>query len=216
MLIQGNLFTDYYIPDSVIAEIRQHLLLQPAVIAVGVDPEYDSSGDEFIITVVIADCDDDTYNVVAGYLFHYAKEINQKLETSIYFHPAWLQYPDDFYTSFLRSFIMELKFFKTRTAPNRNYVEIISGNFSIKEGELDYSETKLLKKWFQSYSRAANKPLLVQLQTSSSNGSLYLRSDEVTGEVFTNPELLKERLTQLHQIEVDFFKQIEYIKQPKF
>lgn len=110
----------------------------------------------------------------------------------------------------------ELKFFKTRTSPNRNYVEIISGNFSIKEGELDYSETKLLKKWFQSYSRAAKKPLLVQLQTSSSNGSLYLRSDEVTGEVFTNPELLKERLTQLHQIESDFFKQIRYIKQPKF
>lgn len=106
MNIQGDLFTDYYIPDSAIAEIKQHLLLQPAVVTVGIDPEYDTSyDDELVITVVIADCDDDTYNTVASYLFHYAEEINQKLATPVYFNPEWLQYPDNFTTSFLRSFL---------------------------------------------------------------------------------------------------------------
>lgn len=112
--------------------------------------------------------------------------------------------------------MQELKFFKIRVSPNRNYTEIISGDYVIKEGALDHSELKLLKKWFESYSRSAYRNLRVQIQTSSSNNSLYLRSEEITGEVYTDPELLKNRLTQLHQIEADFFKQIDYIKQPKF
>ncbi len=110
----------------------------------------------------------------------------------------------------------ELKFFTTRIAPNRNYTEIVSTNFSIKKEELDFAETKLLKKWFESYSRNACTNLCVMLLTSSCNDSLYLRSDELTDEVYACPDALEERLKQLRRVEFDFFKQIAFIKQPKF
>jgi hypothetical protein len=112
---------------------------------------------------------------------------------------------------------MDLKFFKTRTAPNRNYVVIVeSGTFCIKREELDHCELQLLEDWFSSYSRNACRDLHVKLHHNLDNGAVYLKSDKVMGEVYTNPELLKDRIEQLHQIEADFFSHLNYIKQPKF
>lgn len=54
MLIQGNLFTDYYIPDSVIAECRHQLQKIPEVVSVEVDPDFDTDFmGEFIIHVFV-------------------------------------------------------------------------------------------------------------------------------------------------------------------
>ncbi len=63
MLIQGDLFTDYYISDSIIAECRHQLLSIPEVVSVEVDPDFDTDfkGD-FILHVFVIQMLGDRFN----------------------------------------------------------------------------------------------------------------------------------------------------------
>lgn len=88
MYIQGDLFVDCYIPDSIVAECREHLLSFPIVKDIRTKP-YTTA---FYIEVVIDTWDDDAYNELATYLITYENEINKKLGTPILFYPEWLQY----------------------------------------------------------------------------------------------------------------------------
>jgi hypothetical protein len=109
-----------------------------------------------------------------------------------------------------------LRFFTTRISDNRNYVEIVSGDYVIKRDDLDFNELRLLQKWFDSYCRNAIRDLGVKLEQNRENGVVFLQFTTFMGEVYANPDFLEERLQQLEQIEADIFKQIDYIKQPKF
>jgi len=106
-----------------------------------------------------------------------------------------------------------LKFFQVTISDNRNYAYIKGTNFVIEKQELDYNELQLLKKWFASYCRNAYRKPDVRLATSI-NDTLYLTTEQY--EVYGCPDLLAKRITQLHQIEADFFAKIAEIKQPKF
>lgn len=109
-----------------------------------------------------------------------------------------------------------LRFFKTHISDNRNYVEIVSGDYFIKKGDLDFNETRLLRQWFDSYCRNAVRDLRVKLEQNRENGVSYLQFTTLIGEVYADPDALQERLEQLEKIESDLFRQIDYIKQPKF
>lgn len=82
MLIQGDLFTDYYIPDSVIVECRQRLLAIPTIRSVVVDPDCSEVSGCFVLTVYAeSEGFNDTYNICKSIQDH----INTKVNTEIYF-----------------------------------------------------------------------------------------------------------------------------------
>lgn len=105
---------------------------------------------------------------------------------------------------------MELKFFTTRTAPNRNYTQICIGDDDFAIEDLDHSETYLLQSWFDRNVADSNVVL------TKSHLGWWLGFRECSKEVHLSQETLDERLQELQAIEAVFFARLEYIKQPKF
>lgn len=50
----------------------------------------------------------------------------------------------------------------------------------------------------------------------TNDSNIWLAAEFDEKDIFSTAEDLKSRLEKLHQIEADFFKQVDYIKQPKF
>jgi hypothetical protein len=99
--------------------------------------------------------------------------------------------------------MQELKFFTTRVSDNRNYI-------AIHIEDLDSAEAFLLQSWFDRNVADSNVVL------TKSHLGWWLGFRECSKEVYLSQETLDERLQTLEAIETAFFKQLDYIKQPKF
>ena len=82
MNIQGDLFTDYYIPDFLVVECYAKLLSIPAITSVVIDPDCDEVYGYFVLTVYALQQDfNDTYDICKSI----QDTINAQLHTEIYF-----------------------------------------------------------------------------------------------------------------------------------
>ena len=91
MLIQGSLFKDYYISDSVLTDLKQQLWAIPEIVSIEVDSDCDELDGEFtIMAFVFTSTEDFRFNSIQEEIVAIVKPINAILNTDIYVLQDWV------------------------------------------------------------------------------------------------------------------------------